>query len=635
MKNKFTQEYINYYLGLKKEPQYAIILKGSWGAGKTWFIDRVLKEYNDVHAGFKFLKVSLYGINSVEQIEDEFFRQLHPVLSNKAFIFGANVIKNTLKASLKIDINGDGKSDLDINTSVPTINLSDLSREPEGFVLVFDDIERTGIELPLLFGYINHFVEVNGYKAILIANEDEILNRELSGNVNEGKSNADYLRKKEKLVGRTFEIESDLHSACGSFLSELSSLSVAKIFKDDMSSIESLYQVANYNNLRHLRQFFLDVERITNLLGAKYIQDDEFMRFFCHQLLIFSIEYRGGNLRNEEFNSIGKVNYALVLGDKSAVTKYDTIVKKYSFPALSEKLLDGEVWKELICDGKITDNLRAQLNVTRFFRSNDAQAWEYLWNFRELSETELNKQYSIARDNLLSGKISFLGELLMIVSILLELANEGLTSDSVHVIIDEAKHQIDALYNKMSPEEIQKEYVSSYRNELISWNGMGFLDRDGIDFKVIRDHARVAKKNRFDASLPEFAIKFSEELKKGEFTFLSELSISNERELNLYGLPFLHLVDTNLFIDSYRQLDPVIMKKLAFSLQNRYSDEYTRTRLSEEFDWLKSLKNTAEKFIKNPVNTRFQVYHVKALVEYTLKEVIEFFNKGSDQLPSG
>lgn len=93
MNNMHTKEYINYYLSLTTEPQYAIMPKGAWGSGKTWFVERVLEEYKQAHTEFKFLKVSLYGINSIEQIEDEFYRQLHPVLSNKALIFGANVLK--------------------------------------------------------------------------------------------------------------------------------------------------------------------------------------------------------------------------------------------------------------------------------------------------------------------------------------------------------------------------------------------------------------------------------------------------------------------------------------------------------------------------------------------------------------
>lgn len=629
MKNNYIKEYLKYYLSLTTEPQYAIMLKGAWGSGKTWFMERVLEEYKQDHPEFKFMKVSLYGINSIKQIEDEFYRQLHPILSNKALIFGANVLKNTLKASLKIDLNGDKKSDLDVNTSVPTINISDFSRKPDGFVLVFDDIERSGIDLTLLFGYINHFVEVNGYKAILIANEDEIINSKHPINNNEVKSSENYLRTKEKLVGKTFEVTSDLHGACKVFLSVINSLHVAQILKSDIQSIENLYISANYNNLRHLRQFFLDVQRITFLMGDKYVENDDFMKIFCQQLLIFSMEHRGGNLNYEEFDSINKVNFGMSLGEENVVSKYEMIVKKYSSPALTEKLLDGDFWRELICDGKVTADLLAQLDITRFFRSTDAQAWEYLWNYRELSENTLNEQYPIARDNLFSGKITSLGELLMTASILMDLAKEGLTTDAVHEVIDETKRQINKHYDSMGPVDIHKEYAYLRYNEFTSWRSMGFLNSDCDDFKLIIEHVKLAKQKRFEASLPEFAVQFSDELQRGNLTFVSELYHSNKRELNLHDLPFLHLVDPSIFIESYRKLDPVIMRNLAFSLRNRYSDEYTRNRLTEEYNWLIDLKAIAVDFTTNAASSAFQVFHVKFFIDYVLTGAIKLF-KGTD-----
>ena len=630
MNNTYTKEYINYYLSLRTEPQYAIMLKGAWGSGKTWFIERVLEEYRHTHPDFKFIKLSLYGINSIAQIEDEFYRQLHPILSNKALIFGANVLKNTLKASIKIDLDGDNKSDLDVNASVPAINLSQFSRKPNGFVLVFDDIERSGIDLPILFGYINHFVELNGYKAILVANEDEILKSKLQKNNNDEISMNDYLRTKEKLIGKTFVVTSDLHNACKVFLGVISSSHVANIFKKNMDSIEHLYISANYNNLRHLRQFFLDVQRVTSLMGEKYVKNEEFMKVFCQQLLIFSMEYRGGNLNYEEFNSISKVNFGKYLGDGSSESKYDMIVKKYSSPVLNEELLDGKFWRELICDGKVTSDFLTQLDITRFFRNTDSHAWEYLWNYQELNENMFNEQYSIARDNLFSGKTKSLGELLMTASILLELAKKGLAADAVHEIIDKTKHHINSYYNNLSPEDIHKEYTQWRYNELTAWRGFGFLDRDSEDFKLILEHIKVAKKKRFESSIAEYSAQFHDELQRGDLTFLSELSQSDKRELSLYNVPFLHVISPNTFIESYKKLDPIIMKKLAFSLRERYSDDYTRNKLTKEYNWLIKLKSTAIDFTQNANNSAFQIFHVNLFIDSVLTYAIKLFNKGAD-----
>lgn len=629
MTNKHAEEYINYYLNLTTEPQYAIMLKGAWGSGKSWFIENVLDEYKDKNGGFKFLKVSLYGINSIEQIEEEFYRQLHPILSNKKFIFGANILKNTLKATLRVDLNGDGKPESNVNVNIPSINLSEFGREPNGFVLIFDDIERSGIDLSLLFGYINHFVEVNGYKAILIANEDEIIERikREEGDNEKEEIKSQYTRTKEKLVGKTFEINSDLHGACKVFLQVITSSYVASLFNSDMQTIETIYKAANYNNLRHLRQFFLDVERITHLMPNNYLKNEDFLRVFYQQMLIFSMEYRGGYLNYKDFDSIGETNWGILFGEGKVTTKYDNIVKKYSSPVLSEKILTGEIWKELICDGKATDALFSHLDTTRFFRDNNAPAWQYLWRYQELNESVLNEQSTIARKNLFSRKITSLGELLMTSSILLELARNGFIIDNIGEVVKETKVQIDDYFNNLSSEEIQREYISSYRNELSAFCGIGFLNHEGEHFIRIIDYVKHARQKRFDASLPEFAEQFSEELENGYLTLVFELSQSTKKNLNIYASPFLHWVDPNSFIKNYMRLDPVIMRKLIYSLHGRYSDNYFISKLREELDWLVSLKYTAENFMQKSDVSAYEIFHINILINFALNEAIESFNK--------
>ena len=42
MQNKHIKEFLNYYIGLPN-PQYAVLLKGKWGSGKTHFINNYKK----------------------------------------------------------------------------------------------------------------------------------------------------------------------------------------------------------------------------------------------------------------------------------------------------------------------------------------------------------------------------------------------------------------------------------------------------------------------------------------------------------------------------------------------------------------------------------------------------------------
>ena len=77
--NLHIEEFLKYYYSFEQEPGYAVLLKGKWGTGKTWFITQTLNSLAQQDG--KYLYVSLYGVTSFEEIEDQFFKQLHPLLS--------------------------------------------------------------------------------------------------------------------------------------------------------------------------------------------------------------------------------------------------------------------------------------------------------------------------------------------------------------------------------------------------------------------------------------------------------------------------------------------------------------------------------------------------------------------------
>lgn len=97
--NEEIKKYLHYYASLRNSPLFAILLKGPWGAGKTWFIKRVIEEFEADKK--KVLYISLYGVTSTQQIQEEFFRQLHPVLGSKGAKFAGTLLKGFLKGTMK------------------------------------------------------------------------------------------------------------------------------------------------------------------------------------------------------------------------------------------------------------------------------------------------------------------------------------------------------------------------------------------------------------------------------------------------------------------------------------------------------------------------------------------------------
>src|SRR5450631_3786913 len=127
--NRHIVKYLEYYCDAKHEFDYAVLITGPWGVGKTYLTKRFLEARASETA--RHLFVSLYGITSFRQIEESFYRQLHPVLSSKGMKFATAVAKGALKLGLKVDLDGDGKDDLTINSQLPELDLAGYLATPK------------------------------------------------------------------------------------------------------------------------------------------------------------------------------------------------------------------------------------------------------------------------------------------------------------------------------------------------------------------------------------------------------------------------------------------------------------------------------------------------------------------------
>lgn len=185
-------DYIN-----NKQINYAILIKGEWGSGKTFFVKKnVIKRYNNA------LYISLYGISSIDKFSekiyleimkskattncvskfflklyrDPFFKLLFfiPVLLFKVlrFIYESLfriiwiVTYNLVNLKFNIDISSLNKKDF--------YGILKMYKKIDKYILVIDDLERCNIPIEEIMGFINDFVEHNNMKCILIANETEI-----------------------------------------------------------------------------------------------------------------------------------------------------------------------------------------------------------------------------------------------------------------------------------------------------------------------------------------------------------------------------------------------------------------------------------------------------------------------------
>lgn len=297
--NNHIIDNLNYYLNTNT-PEYAFMITGGWGAGKTHFIESFIKEYNknaiDNQSGNKIIKISLFGFKTTSSIDEMIFQSLHPLLGHRYTKLAGNILKGALKLGCKIDINGDSKSDVDINASLDKIKFSEIfstNTDTGQIIIALDDLERTDIPLKEILGYVNYLVEISKVKVILIANEKILHEKDKSS---EDKTKDVYSKFKEKVIGKTFQIKHNIDNVLDSFLNE----SECEPLKRHRDVIKNIYIRSDDTNLRKIKQSILDFGYIANYIDEEQLKNDEYSSLLIRVFFALSLEIKSGELSESE-----------------------------------------------------------------------------------------------------------------------------------------------------------------------------------------------------------------------------------------------------------------------------------------------------------------------------------------------
>ena len=289
--NENIVNFLNGYM-MNPDPQYAVLLKGKWGCGKTHFINHWIDAYKGNPTTEQVLEsiyVSLYGLSDTKQITTAINRVICPILYGKAAKAGKVLAKIASAMVLKheVDLNYDGISDLSINIGIDSLSKfkSNDSLANSKKLLIFDDLERCDIPMKKLLGYLNFFVEQCNCHLIVIGDEDKIA---------EGENKKIFGEFKEKTIGREFEIATDIHSALDTFVNQTP--------KNDFvvghqEQIEKFFAMTECDNLRILRQALWDFARFEESM-TDFLGDSRYEDIMIHVLgtyIISYCEYRGKN----------------------------------------------------------------------------------------------------------------------------------------------------------------------------------------------------------------------------------------------------------------------------------------------------------------------------------------------------
>ena len=318
--NSHIAENLNNYI-TSSLLEYAVLISGKRGSGKAHFINNFIKNYSLKNKKVIFIKISLFGISDIDEI-------------NKSIMFSLlNINENKLIGSV-LNIK-------DITIAQIIDNIDNIDEE---IVFVFDDLDSSKVELSELLGHINKLVEQLNNKVILLANEENFASKE------ESKSYKDF---KEKVIGKTYEVIQNFDDIYIQFIENTKHSK--KVLIDNSSLIKSIYKDSTYDNLRHTRQAIIDFDYFYESINSKYRSNAKFIRSIIKVYFMLFIEIRIGSLSVIEFNKVSEPE-PMENEKVENASIYGNILKKYNFSEYSELYLQKETWIAILFKNQLDAN---------------------------------------------------------------------------------------------------------------------------------------------------------------------------------------------------------------------------------------------------------------------------------------
>lgn len=429
-----------------KNTDYAIMIDGEWGSGKTYFVRKILEKklkesWSKKKLEIKFIYVSAYGVKTTKELDDKIYEKI-------IVEFLPEKLKNKYK-----DIEkglGSLYAILKELTKIPNIpqnsirNLIEIlqKRNSKNYVLIFDDLERCEMPITEVLGYINEFVEHKSMKTIIIANENEILKKKMHSNTElkyivaenelldipkEEKSLIDifgnknevnekfnineinhrveeifgedalYNQIKEKLIGITIYYRPNLDNVIEGIIKEyVKNKNVRKYIKENKTKIITLMNNKNHINIRTLKIALKILDKVLIVVLKMDLSryEERIIENVKKDLLIYTlttcIEYKEGNLKknNEsEIFSISQENNFNENSNNGFKFVNDIVEKNYVDNDRIRKVIEDY----MIIKSQDTRDYDDPINVLGYYWELDDEIIEA--NYKLLKEKLEKKQY--------------------------------------------------------------------------------------------------------------------------------------------------------------------------------------------------------------------------------------------------
>ena len=312
----------------EENTDYAILLDGDWGTGKTHFVKNILSsvinkiDFND-NSKFDYVYISAAGVNDVDSFIKNIYLRIALEKSSldrkkiepyKSLIKYINFISNTLS----ININIFGLSIIS-NPILKSLNDFIVKKKSDfsNILFIIDDIERISDTIDIEeFLYKIHDIFISkGLKVLFVGNEREINgNKKNNASSNSGEKQSKYFKIKEKVIRHTINIYDIDRNVFGQIINNIFEEIEGGKYKDGK------YDFYNYSKIEahkavvinifieekcfNIRIFLSYLDLSKKLFDIKELQENNYsFEAILLKLLLILIE-----IRTNDENKVNKIH---------------------------------------------------------------------------------------------------------------------------------------------------------------------------------------------------------------------------------------------------------------------------------------------------------------------------------------
>ena len=602
---------------------YAIMINGEWGSGKTYFWNNKVRNKIDTMKlngkQYTTIYMSLYGISNLEEISKKIFIETTQ-LSDKN-------LRKYMNSHGQVTIPEYAKTGIDMANLFGISQSNDRIDYGKFFstddkVLCFDDLERANVDVIDILGYINNFVEHDHIKTIIICNEKELAtklkNTELEmktfiatylldkqGELENtdkpmvekiqdkieyvfDKAN-DYERIKEKLIGETFEYSPEFTYIINGLLMRYEeNTELIRFLRENTGYIINTFNKSGTRNLRILKHALNDFSKIFEVTNKYYPNTSNVI---MQTMLIFTIavsfEIKAGKITKEKFKDLkdNEEYKSLLVSSRVLIDNKEFYIKEFDNNYYNNFKSDYRFFKFIeyyvrtrIFDMKLFKNDMEIIKNTIDISQLPAYKRLLIEEYWKISDEEFGGIINEILEDINEGKIELI-DIVKLFAYFSYFSKKGLLTEDL-------KKVKNIFFNGMNKSSLNCDYCENVEKELQKIT----IGEDSKEMEEILIHFNTLNEKLKDKYYSE---KAEELFKCIPIRMMSFFEMFDEKYINIPIFKYYDPYQVFQRISCASNEDLMIIKEKLANRYNKYPEE-----LEPEIENIKQLKQIIDDYLK-------------------------------------